>query len=209
MADELCCQLVGTFPGLDTNKCLISINSRINTEVSKIEGNLIIGPTTGVVSINTYISNEAHIGCPGRINVNIPWLRKYDCDRNIVYFLFQGQGQSSISGDINDLATLNMEAVEYRTINASASSGPASIYEDSIQKDGYGLYYEGDPWAFNTNNSEDLIIDVGLSNYSNLHLQSFSATFQPGELPTATYELVYANNFSEDEDNVKFVHFYD
>jgi hypothetical protein len=203
MADSTCCKLVGAFPGLD--RCLISISSRINTEVSKVAGNLVIGPTIGVVSISAYINNNTHIGCPGRINVSIPWLRKYNCDKDIIYFLYQGEGQASIAGDVEELGFLNLPAVSYRTINASASSGPASIYEDEIQNDGYGLRYIGDPWSFNTNNSNSLTIDTGIADYGSLNLQSFSAQFQPGQLPTANYEFVYANNFSGSSSDVKFV----
>lgn len=206
MADDLCCKLVGAFPGLD--RCLISISSRINTEVSKVGDNLIIGPTIGVVNISAYINNNMHVGCIGRIGVSIPWLRKYDCDTDTIHFLFQGEGQSNITGNIQELATLNMDAVSYRTINASASSGPASLYEDDIQYDGYGLDYKGAPWAFDTGDSNTLIIDTGLNNFTSLHLQNFSAQFQPGQLPTASYDFIYANSFSSESSNMQFVEYY-
>lgn len=207
MAGDLCCQLVGAFQGL--SGCIISFSSRISTEVSKISGNLVIGPTTGVISVTAYINPNTHVGCPGRINVSIPWLRKYDCDNDIVYFIFQGEGQASIAGDIQNLATLNTYAVEYRTVNASSTSGPATIYEDSIQQDGYGLTYTGGPWSFDTSDPDTLNIDVGIIGYTNLYLQSFSAQFTPGQLPTATYEFIYANNFSSSTEDMKFVHYYD
>lgn len=207
MAD-LCCQLVGAFPGL--SDCLISINSRINTDVTRIAGNIVIGATTGVVSITAYVNQKLHVGCPGRVSVQIPWLRKYDCDNDVVYFLFQGEGQSSRTepDSIQNLATLNTEAVSYTTVNASASSGPASIYEYDIQTDGYGLTYIGEPWSFDTSDSETLSMDIGVSGYSNLYLQNFSASFQPGQVPTATYEFIYANNFSGDNSDMRFVHYY-
>ena len=46
-----CCQLVGVLDlGIEN---VISFSSRTNTEVSKAGGNLIIGATTGVISITS------------------------------------------------------------------------------------------------------------------------------------------------------------
>jgi hypothetical protein len=186
--DDLCCKLVGRFP---INRYdIISISTRANTEVSKVGNNLVIGPTLKTVSLQAYATDHLHVGCTGRASVTIPWIRKYDCDLDIVHFIFAGEGQSNKAGNIEGLARLNMDAVNYRVINASASSGPATIYEDETQYDGYGLTYYGPPWPFSTGNKEGVIIDLELNQYGYMYLQSFSLNCPQGELSTVSYEFV-------------------
>lgn len=185
-----CCKLVGNFP-IDIN-AIISINSRIGTEISKAGDNLIIGPTTGTVSITAYATDYVHNKCQGRANVSIPWIRKYDCDNDKIYFIFSGEGQSSLSGDVDGLAILRNQSASYPVVNASASSGPATLYDDNTQNDGYGLTYDGDPWPFSTDTAGGVNIDIGIEGYNQLYLQGFSLQCTPGQVATASYEFVYA-----------------
>lgn len=190
MVNIECCKLVGSFP-IDIDN-IISISSRISTEISKAGDNLIIGATTGTVSITAYATDYVHNKCQGRANVSIPWIRKYDCDNNRLYFIFSGEGQSSLSGDVDDLAILRNPSVSYPVINASASSGPATLYEDAIQNDGYGLIYDGLPWSFTTDTQGGVNIDIGIEGYDQLYLQSFSLQCTPGQIATATYDFIYS-----------------
>jgi hypothetical protein len=191
-----CCQLVGnltsTVPGL------ISISHRIGTEASRIggdQGALIIGATIGTVTITAYANKVVHIGCPGRASLNVPWIRKYDCSTGITYFIFSGQGQSSVSGNVGGLASPNEFINSYAVLSASASSGPASIYESAPQEDGYGLSYKGTPFTFTTSDQQTLSINIGFG-YGAMYLQSFSLQCTPGQVPISTYDFIFSRNIT-------------
>ena len=134
MVDLRCCRLVGNYPtSLDG---IISINTRTNLEVSKIDDCMMVGPATGSVSVTAYANNNVHTGCQVSANVSIPWIRKYDCDYDISYFIFSGAGMASVSGDradINHLVRLNDVVCSTPHVSASASSGPTSLYQKSEQ----------------------------------------------------------------------------
>jgi hypothetical protein len=184
-----CCKLAGNFP--ITDRCIISISMSSSTDVSTVCDEPIIGPTTGTVSVTAYATNNIHVGCPGKASVSIPWIRKYDCDDNKVHFIFAGEGRSFIAGDVNGLASLKRELRSYKTVNASSSSGPSSIYMEDIQTDGQGLSYNGAPYSFTTSENGvefGRIISVGPPIW---YLQSFNLTCNPGQLPTAAYSFVF------------------
>jgi len=192
-----CCKLVGNFfidkPGV------ISLSTNSSTEVSKLADKVVIGPTIGSITITAYAKNEVHIGCAGEARVDIPWVRKYDCDNDKVHFIFNGAGSSSIYGDVEGLAEILIPATNYTVLNASASSGPANIYSDYTQYDGYGLKYVGDPWPFEAND-DGIRIDIGVSYGTELpplYLQNFILQLQPGQVPTAIYTLVFAVNSNQ------------
>lgn len=188
---ESCCNLVGNFNAAGED--IISINVRSSTEVSKLDGKIIIGPTVGSIGLTKYASTEVYVGCPGRAGVQIPWVRRYDCENDLVYFIFAGAGRSYISGSTNGNVSIINEAIKYGVIQASASSGPTSLYQASDQTDGYGLKYTdmNSDWSFETK-------DAGSCTFTNfgigtgpLYMQSFSIDFVPGQVPIATYDLVF------------------
>lgn len=197
MAD--CCKVVGNFPvpAALSDKCITSINISGSSESQKVDGCFTIGPTTGTLSITGYATNEIHVGCPGRAGVQINWIRKFDCDTpgGRTYFIFSGEGRSSIAGDVGNLARIDLENYikSYRMISASVGSGPATLYADETQQDGYGLDYVGGPFEIDTTDSDTLTLpdyfEIGTDAY---HLQSFSLQCNPGELPTASYSYVFA-----------------
>jgi len=193
-----CCQLVGSFP-ISTDKCFISISISSSTESSLIENEeLIIGPTIGTVSITGYAQDNRYYGCPSRVSVQVPWIRKWDCDNNVVYFIPSGEGRSSMFGDgASDFGSLHRTIGSYRIVNASASSGPASIYTDAYQTDGYGLTYNKGPISFSTSpngvtwDGEGLDLGVGI-----MYLQNFSLELNPGEIPVASYSFVFVGSLA-------------
>jgi len=232
MANTPCCQLVGNleleqFPG-----CIISVNVSSRLEVIKECGNTILtGATTGSISIVGYAAQSIHTGCPGRAGVSVNWMKRLDCDEYKTYFLSTGQGPSYLAGDTNalingreeSLAVLNNSTGRaYPTINASSSSGPASIYMKTNQTDGYGLVYIGSPIAFDTSIKPDITNPLNgtrtmsingqtIRIYSSvlpnmgigagpMYLQNFSLEMTPGELPTASYSFAF---FIEDENQTE------
>jgi len=190
LADD-CCKLVGNFV-LGVAGCIISVSVSSSTEASKVcEETLVIGPTIGTVSVVGYAADTIHTGCPGRAGVSIPWVRKWDCVDNEVYFLFAGQGRSFIAGDISDLASIHEGVCSYPSINASAQGGPTSIYMETDQNDGYGLTYIGQPFDFVTSDEDDVTFTNFGVGEGPLYLQSFNLDCSPGNIPTASYSFVF------------------
>lgn len=186
-----CCKLVGEFP-INAGECYVSINVSSSTEASLIESQLVVGPTVGTVSVTGHAKDTVHIGCPGRANVQIPWLRKWDCDSNELYFIPQGEGRSSIFGEVEGLASLHYTIGSYRIVNASSSSGPAALYTDETQTDGYGLSYSGGPISFSTSPDGVTWDGAGLGlGVGTMYMQNFSVEFTPGEIPIASYSFVF------------------
>jgi len=195
MADD-CCKLVGnlTINGLDG--CITSVNVSSRAEVIReCGGEILIGPSTGTVSITGYVSStpSMHTGCPGRAGVSIPWVRRYNCDEDILYLIPAGQGSSFIAGDVEGLATLAVATGRsFPSISASSTSGPATVYMETEQEDGYGLIYTGGPISFDTR--DILIINNFGVGEGPLYLQNFSVEFSPGEIPSASYSFLFAMN---------------
>ena len=108
-----------------------------------------------------------------------------------MHFLFAGEGESSIIGDVNNLAEIKNEAGAQACTSLSASSqgGPASVYTENTQINGYGLIYRGDPISFVTD-ATGTTIDLSGPLAGTYYLQSFSLDMQPGQLPVANYSLV-------------------
>lgn len=189
-----CCKLV---QNLNIGDFIISVQVRSSTEVNKSGNSILVGPTIGSISMTGYATDVIHYGCPGRAGVTINWIRKYDCDNDQVYMLFAGSGKSYISGDVEGTASVLNPVVTYPIINASAANGPTGLYEDYNQTDGYGLDYTGFPYPFTTTDEGSVSIgNLGnfIGNSPSIYLQSFSVQFSPGEVPVASYDLVFINN---------------
>jgi len=188
MADG-CCHLVGNL-SLGIDGCIISVSTNCSTEIAAVcGGDPIEGPATHSVSISAYASDQLWIGCPGKAGVNISWIRKYDCINNITYLIFAGEGQSFVAGDVKGFVSLNKTLSSASSFSASSSSGPAGIYMSTVQTNGYGLNYSGEPFSFNTSDT-NLTIDIGSTLGGPHYLQSFNFDAQPGQLPIVSYTLI-------------------
>lgn len=189
-----CCQLVGNLDlGIDSG-CVISVNTSSSTEIITACGDEPLeGATVGSISISAYVSTELWVGCPFRAGVSIPFIRKYDCEEDIVYFLFSGQGQSFYAGPKPSYVELNkVLPTESRSISASSSSGPTSVYSDTLQISGYGMRYSGGPINFETTAEGTEISLGGVFGRGPFYLQGFNLEAQPGQLPVANYSIVYS-----------------
>jgi len=191
MANE-CCQLVGDLDlGLDG--CIISVNTNCSTEVVMACGeDPLEGASVGTVSLSAYADTTVWVGCPSKAGVSIPFVRKYDCVADQVYFIFSGQGQSFYSGDANRFVSLNKTLpTSCESISASSSSGPAAIYMKTAQINGYGLTYNGNPISFTTS-PQGTEITLGGVLSRTYYLQNFSFDAQPGQIPVVSYSLIYS-----------------
>jgi len=195
MADD-CCKLVGNLKLPEALGCITSVNVSSKLEIIKKCGTEILtGPTTGTVSITGYATESIHVGCPGRAGVSIPWIRKYDCEagNDTVYMIPGGQGSSFVAGDVESLAALKIgSGRSFISISANSTSGPATVYMETSQEDGYGLDYDGGPIPFDT--ETNLIILSAGQLPAPLYLQNFSVEFNPGSIPTATYSFLFIDD---------------
>lgn len=187
-----CCYLVGDLD-LGIGGCIISFNSSCSTEIINACGpdDLRAGPTIQTVSMVALADDSVYIGCPASASVSINWLRKYDCNNDVIHFIFAGEGESSIIGDVSAYASLRnvFGGASCPAISASSQSGPATLYTNTVQINGYGLEYTGDPIAFVTDAAGTEINLGGMFPYT-FYLQSFSLDLRPGDFPTASYTLV-------------------
>jgi hypothetical protein len=189
MAD--CCQLVGNLEITGISACLTSVSYSSSTEVNRVGSCIIKGPTIGNVSIAGPAADSIYTGCPVKAGVQIPWIRKYDCDNNKMVFILAGEGRAFISGEDEPSQVRLLEEVHsYPVMSADSSSGPASIYTDTIQRDGYGLEFSGTPIAFTTNESGVIHPNIGIGT-GDMYLQNFNVTYNPGSIPMANYSFVF------------------
>jgi len=194
-----CCNLVGNFlseTGLQLpGGCFISVNTNINTEYSD-QGcdSMLGGYTVGSMNLSAYVSTEVYTGCGGRAGAQVIWIRKYDCELDLLHFIFAGEGRSFLSDDISGFGTISLNNTypnRTRSLSASAQSGPTSFYTDVIQIEGKGMAYSGGPISFDTSNQAGCTLanmGLGVSDY---YLQNFSIELVPGAIPVANYTFAY------------------
>jgi hypothetical protein len=166
-----------------------------STEIAKIGTETIVGPTIGNISISAYASYTMHQGCPTRANLTLNWIRKYDCDNDVVYFIYAGAGKSSMFGETSKYGLsfyLDLNR-SFRMLNASSTSGPAALYTDETQREGYGLKYTGGPISIDVTDDKDVpTMNFSAIDIQEAYLQSFSFEASPGGLPTVSYSFAFA-----------------
>ena len=196
-----CCNLVGNFPIHVPG--LISITSQGTSEVTLITSGsknaAIVAPSTGTISLSAYADTARYYGCPGRAGVSIPWVIRNNC--NEFFYLYGGAGKSYISGEVGAYASfpkitgVTNPLNSYAVLNASASSGPTSLYENSIQQDGYGLIYKGQPWNIDTTTEAGCKVNLtslGIGTYGECRLQSLNIQCNPGQIPVVNLSYIYS-----------------
>jgi len=200
-----CCQLVGNYQ-INGTECFVSINTGGSTEGSYIDNTLIIGPTVGTASVVGLANNGIlHEGCAVRANVSFNWVRKWDCDNNILHFIPAGLGQSYATDGASQYGISVKHVVDndFRSISVSSDGGPAALYQDTVADSGFGLSYAAGPIDFS---AEDHITNVGGNivvqgitvpgsfiglNVETMYLQSFNFDAQPAQPPRASYSFVF------------------
>jgi hypothetical protein len=200
MADS-CCYLVGNFEV--TAPGIISVTSQGSTEINLVTAGestaVTRGPSNGSVSISAYAGSSKYVGCPGRAGVSIPWVIRNDCSEN--KYLFGGAGRSFISGSVGSYASfpgilgVNNPVSEYNVVSASASSGPAALYENSTQQDGYGLIYVGYPWNIDTTTEAGCTVNLtsyGIGGYGECKIQNINLQTVPGQVPVVNMSFIYS-----------------
>lgn len=223
MAGGCGCNVVGNLKINGIEGCVISLNMSSRVELIKeCNETALFGPSTGTASITAYAldiqsntdvngevinsQNIIYTGCGGSASVNIPWVRRYDCDSDVVYLINGGAGSASIAGEVDGLAELITGTnIKFRNINANSNSGPATFYTSMYQEDGYGLVYTGYPIPFDTSDESTLIfenlIDIseegaGTGTTDNSGSSSVQIGTSNGEPVYFTSPTMYLQNFN-------------
>ena len=190
MAEE-CCQLVGDLK-IDLSDCVTSINVSSSTEIIDACSPPELGPTVGNVSLSGYAADSIYVGCPIQAGVSLNWVRRYDCVNDKLYLISSGLGSAFMVGPDIETVSLLGELTSYQIINASAGSGPSSLYTEAIRRDGYGLSYSGNIMQFNTEN-ERTHTNFGVG-VGTMYLQSLNFDAQPGQVPVVSYSFIFTTS---------------
>jgi hypothetical protein len=153
------------------------------------------GPSTGTMNISAYAftsgSTNKLLGtsCPSQAGVELPTQQRFDCENNITRIIRTKTGQAYREGDPIDGITLTDEFCSFRTVNASASSGPSTRVTDTERFLGSDLIWTGPPFSFDTTDADTLDFTIlGLD----VKLTSFSVSVQAPSAATNSYTFQYS-----------------
>ncbi|HEC64591.1 MAG TPA: hypothetical protein ENI23_04805 [bacterium] len=191
------CDITGLFSIEYTG--IISVNMSTSTEITLTATNVILtGPTTGTISMSAYPYTPGQdrllgVSCPSSARAELKWIQKYDCFNNKMHFFPAWGGAASVSGDPISGVRLEREVVTYQSMNADASSGPASPYFYSNQTDGFNLIYTGRPIAINSGRPQSYnILSNVLPANTKLYLSSFDISIEPPLRSVVNYNFVFS-----------------
>ena len=179
---------------------IISVNLRVNTEVTLTGNNIVLtGPTVGDLSVTAYapLSGET-LSCPGRAGASFNWDRRNECDSGggiIVHFIPRGGVKAFREGAVTNkisITTINQSI----SVNASAASGPFTPVIYLNHYDGYNFSYTGVPISVSQIDSQQAknldIFDNIIEIPGTLYLQSFSWQYDPPNVPTVSYSFLFS-----------------
>jgi hypothetical protein len=163
---------------------------------------VLIGPTLGTINIVAYpyprmpssnLERTLGVQCPTRVQASLTWQRRYDCDNDIYYFIPTRGGTASIEGEMPSTVSFEQGPfLSYEAFSASASSGPASYYLDTVHYDGFNLIYTGNPIQFESGRPDvNSFMFDRLPLGTELYLQSFSMDITPPHTATVSYSFAF------------------
>jgi hypothetical protein len=174
-----------------------SINGSTTVEVAE-DGLVLLGPTINTLSISAYpfsSGGDWFLGasCPSSAQVQIPWVQKYDCYNDIVYFIPKTGAKASITGNsLNGVDLACDPNVVTASFEASATNGPTTVYITNDRRDGFNLRYTGSPIPVESASSLPYNITLGTHSYT-CYLQSFNISVAPPQPATCSYSFVFTN----------------
>ena len=144
------------------------------------------GSSTGTLNITAYAFLQGgdrylQTSCPSQAGVSLPIQSRFDCENNVTHLIRTKTGEAFREGDVITGATLLGEFCSFRTINASAASGPATRVTDTERFLGSDFVWAGPPFPFDTRNADTLDfnilgLDVKLTSFSvNVTVPSFAS----------------------------------
>lgn len=210
MSYDCFCNIAAMFP--ITKRGIISATLRSSTNVTVTEGGIVLaGTSNGDLSITGYAPLAGEIlSCPGRAGVSFVWNQKIECDPKTgvymkTHFIPGSTAKAYTEGDVTQQISM-IELIDYNVFNASASSGPTTVYFNMEHRDGYEFRYLGEPIPIGINSSKksttiDFLSSVLPSNADrfSLYLANFSWEYTPPNIPIVSYSFLFSYI---DEDSV-------
>lgn len=153
------------------------------------------GPSVGSMNLTAYAFSQGaadpRLGtsCPSQAGVDLPTQQRFDCENNVTRIIRTKTGQAFREGDPFDGITLTGEFCSFRTVNANASSGPASQVTDTERFLGSDLIWTGPPFPFDSTDPDTLDFTIlGLD----VKMTNFSIQAQAPGVATNSYTFQYS-----------------
>jgi hypothetical protein len=153
------------------------------------------GPSVGQMTLTAYAfpkgSTTKLLGtsCPSQAGVELPTQDRFDCENNVTHIIRTKTGEAFREGDPITGITLTDEFCSFRTLSASASSGPAERVVDTERFLGSDLIWTGPPFSFDTTDADSLDFNIlGLD----VKLTSFSISVTTPSVATNNYSFKYS-----------------
>jgi len=135
------------------------------------------GQSTGSLNITAYAfdkgATDRFLGtsCPSSVGVDLPTQQRFDCENKETHFIRTKTGQAFREGDPITGITLLDEFCSFRTVNASAASGPSTRITDTERFLGSDLVWTGPPFPFDSRDVDTLDftilgLDVKMTNFN-------------------------------------------
>lgn len=190
------CLVVGNFnagSGLTLpTGCFISANNTVNTELENYFCAIPLGgATVGTLNLSAYQTTAEISKVNQRASVTVPWLRKYDCENDKVYFIYVGEGRSSNADALGVKLNKTVTGATTQLLSASSQSGPSTIYTKIKQLEGFGMSYTGGPINFDTSAETSCKFSNMGYGTGSYYLQTFYLEAAIGATPIVTYTFVY------------------
>ena len=152
------------------------------------------GSSTGTLNITGYAFEQGgdrflQTSCPSQAGVTLPIQQRFDCENSVTHLIRTKTGESFREGDEIDGVTLIGEFCSFRTVNASASSGPNTQVTDTERFLGSDLVWTGPPFQFDTRDADTLDFNIlGLD----VKLTSFNVTVTVPGVATNSYGFQFS-----------------
>jgi hypothetical protein len=153
------------------------------------------GPSVGQLSITAYAfaqgATDKFLGtvCPSSAGISLPTQTRFDCENNVTRIIRTKTGEAFREGDLITGINLLGEFCSFRTVNASAASGPTERITDTERFLGSDIVWTGLPFPFDTQDPDTLDFTIlGLD----VKLTNFSISIQVPNVATNSYTFQYS-----------------
>ena len=197
------CNIAGLLTSSVPGVFSASINGSTSIEISETDGTVLLGQTVSTLNIGAYAfssGSDPYLGATCRVDAqaSIPWVTKYDCFTDNTYFIPKLGGAASITNrDASGIssAILDLECnpgIVGKSLEANASSGPASPIAFADREDGFNLIYNGAPISISSGVPRRYTISLGFVGTIEGFLQSFSFSVDPPNVAQVQYSFVFS-----------------
>ena len=123
------------------------------------------GPSTGTINITAYAflkGGDRYLGtsCPSTAGISFPIQQRFDCENNVTILIRTKTGEAFREGDPITGLTVLGEFCSFRTVGASASSGPTQRVTDTERFLGSDLIWTGPPIPVDSTDADTLDVTI-------------------------------------------------